>query len=38
VKGEIDTGKRANEELELRKHSLQKELRRARQRLLDLGN
>jgi len=37
LKNEIDTKKRANEELEHRNHSLRKELRRAGQRLLDLG-
>jgi len=37
LKNEMDTRKRANEELEHRNHSLRKELRRAGQRLLDLG-
>jgi len=37
LKNELDTKRRANEELEHRNHSLRKELRRAGQRLLDLG-
>ena len=37
LRNEMDTKKRANEELEHRNHSLRKELRRAGQRLLDLG-
>jgi len=37
LRNEMDTKKRANEELKHRNHSLQKELRRAGQRLLDLG-
>ena len=37
MKNEMDTKKRANEELENRNNSLRKELRRAGQRLLDLG-
>ena len=38
LKNEIDTRKRANEELEPRNHSFRKELRRVGQRLLDLGH
>ena len=38
LKNEMDTRTRANEELEHRNHSLRKELRRAGQRLLDLGH
>jgi len=37
LRNEIDTKRRANEELEHRNHGLRKELRRAGQRLLDLG-
>jgi len=37
LRNEMDAKKRANEELEHRNHSLRKELRRAGQRLLDLG-
>jgi len=37
LRNEMDTKRQANEELEHRNHSLRKELRRARQRLLDLG-
>ena len=37
LRNEMDTKKRANEELEHRNHSLRKELTRAGQRLLDLG-
>jgi len=37
LRNEMDTKRRANEELEHRNHSLRKELRRAGQRLLDLG-
>jgi len=37
LKNEMDTKRQANEELEHRNHSLRKELRRAGQRLLDLG-
>jgi len=37
LRHEMDVKKRANEELEHRNHSLRKELRRAGQRLLDLG-
>ena len=37
LRSEMDTRTRANEELEHRNHSLCKELRRAGQRLLDLG-
>jgi len=37
LRNEMDAQKRANEELEHRNHSLRKELRRAAQRLLDLG-
>jgi len=37
MKNENDTRKRANEELEHRNDSLRKDLRRAGQRLLDLG-
>ena len=37
LRNEMDTKKPANEELEHRNHSLRKELRRAGQRLLDLG-
>jgi len=37
LRKEMDDKKRANEELEQRNHSLRKELRRAGQRLLDLG-
>jgi len=37
LKNEMDTKKRANEQLEHRNHSLRKELRRGGQRLLDLG-
>jgi len=38
LKKEVDDGKRLNTELKHRNHSLHKELRRAGQRLLDLGN
>jgi len=37
LRSRMDTRTRANEELEHRNHSLRKELRRARQRLLELG-
>jgi len=37
LRNKMDTKKRANKELEHRNHSLRKELRRAGQRLLDLG-
>jgi len=37
LKKEMDAKKRANKELEHRNHSLRKELRKAGQRLLDLG-
>jgi len=37
LRNEMDTKIRANEELEHRNHSLRKEVRRAGQRLLDLG-
>jgi len=37
LRNEMDTKRRAKEELEPRNHSLRKELRRAGQRLLDLG-
>jgi len=37
LKQDLDNRRRANEELEARNHSLRKELRRAGQRLLDLG-
>jgi len=37
LKNEMDVKKRVNEELEHRNHSLRKELRRAGQRLSDLG-
>jgi len=37
LRNEMDTKKRANEELEHRNHSLRKERRRAGQRWLDLG-
>jgi len=37
LRNEMDTKRRANEELEHRNHSLRKELKRAGQRLLDLG-
>jgi len=37
LRNEMDTKRRANEKLEHRNHSLRKELRRAGQRLLDLG-
>ena len=37
LRNEMETKRRANEELEHRNHSLRKELRRAGQRLLDLG-
>jgi len=37
LRNEMDTKRRANEELENRNHSLRKELRRAGQSLLDLG-
>jgi len=37
LRNEMDTKRRANEELEHRNQSLRKELRRAGQRLLDLG-
>jgi len=37
LRNEMDTKKRANDELEHRNHGLRKELRRAGQRLLDLG-
>jgi len=37
LKNEKDTKRRANEEVEHRNHSLRKELRRAGQKLLDLG-
>jgi len=38
LKNEMDTIKGANEELESRNYSVRKELIRAGQRLLDLGN
>jgi len=37
LRNEMDTKKGAKEELEHRNHNLRKELRRAGQRLLDLG-
>jgi len=37
LRNEMDTKRRAKEKLEHRNHSLRKELRRAAQRLLDLG-
>ena len=37
LRNQMDTKKRANEELEHRNHSLRKELRRVGQRLLDWG-
>jgi len=37
LRNEMDSKRRANEELEHRNHSLRKELRRAGQKLLDLG-
>ena len=37
LRNEMDTKRRANEELEHRNHRFRKELRRAGQRLLDLG-
>jgi len=37
LRNEVDAKKGANEELEHRNHSLRKEVRKAGQRLLDLG-
>jgi len=38
LKREVDDARKGNQELERRNHKLKKELRRAGQKLLDLGN